>query len=286
MWDWRGLPDLSGTNWGARLSPPTCNDRPRRAARADRQPLLGRLRRRLVPHRHLVVARRHALDGERARAVGLRVIRRVDDEDEAQHRRVDVAQDLDDARALEGLLVGRPLLVQAGVEVVRLRQREDVVEDRVLVAEADLGADRHDQHVRDERLVALGDDLAVRRRRARRLAADALEPDDRAARPLRAAARDGAADRHRRRRRGARGVPAGERRAPAGSPAGARARQRRRRPPWSACRPRANAPPSRADGSPSRSRDRGRGRAAAPPTCPPRSRSRRCPRPACRPRAG
>ena len=29
MWDWRGLPDLSGTNWGGRLSPPTCNDRPR-----------------------------------------------------------------------------------------------------------------------------------------------------------------------------------------------------------------------------------------------------------------
>ena len=47
------------------------------------------------------------------------------------------------------------LLVEAGVEFVRLREREDVVEDGVLVPEADLRADRNHQHVRKEGLVPL-----------------------------------------------------------------------------------------------------------------------------------
>ena len=88
------------------------------------------LRRGLVPDADLVLAGGNALDREGARRLGLRVPGRVDDVDEAEHRRVDVAQQLHDARALERLRVRRPLLVEAGVEVVGLRQREDVVKDR------------------------------------------------------------------------------------------------------------------------------------------------------------
>ncbi len=60
----------------------------------------------------------------------------------------------------------------------------------------DLAADGDHQDARHEGFRLLGDHLAVRGRRMRRLAARALEPDDGAARPQRAAAGDRPAHRH------------------------------------------------------------------------------------------
>ena len=97
------------------------------------------------------------------------------------------------------------------------------MEDRIVVAKGDLGADGDHQHVRHEHLAALADHLAVRGRGARRLAVGPLQPDDRAARPVRAAARDGAAHADRR----VRGRRDGRRRA-VDEDAGRRRRWRRR----------------------------------------------------------
>src|SRR4051812_33933556 len=151
------------------------------AARTDGEVLAARFGCRLVPDLQLVLARRNTLDVERTAGVRLGVVRTVDDEDESKHRRMDVAEELNGARVAERLAVRGSLLVQPRIEPIRLREGEDVVEDRVVVAEGDPGPDGDHQHVRHEHLPALTDHLAVRGRGARRLPAGLLQPDDRAA---------------------------------------------------------------------------------------------------------
>src|SRR5450631_4868908 len=103
------------------------------AARTDGEMFDRRLGRCLVPDLQLVLARRNAFDVESPTCLGFGVIGRVDDKDEPKHRRVDVAEELHGAWMPERLRVCRSLLVEPRVELVRLGEREDVVEDWIVV---------------------------------------------------------------------------------------------------------------------------------------------------------
>src|ERR1022692_857095 len=149
-----------------------------------------------VPGRQLVSPRGHAVNDEGPRGLRLGVERRVDYEHVGVHGRMDVAQQLDRPRVVEDLGVGRSGGADAGVELVRLRDRKDVVVDAVVVAELHGGADGHGQHVRQKGLVALGDDLVGGRSGARCRSVQAPQPDHRpAGTDLPAAAHD-AGDAH------------------------------------------------------------------------------------------
>ena len=76
-------------------------------------------------------------------------------EDERAHVRMDVAEDADDARAIEPDRLRVPDRVASEVERLGLRERKDVVVGVIAVRKIDRRAGHDRQHVRHERLVAL-----------------------------------------------------------------------------------------------------------------------------------
>ena len=112
-------------------------------------------RTRFVPHRHRVGARRHVLDAIPSVVVGHREITVGEDENEGVHVRMDVAEHADDARPLEAHRFRLARGVAPEIELLRLRERKDVVVGVVVVGEVHVGAGDDGQHVRHETLVAL-----------------------------------------------------------------------------------------------------------------------------------
>src|SRR6185436_15706981 len=109
----------------------------------------------LVPPHDDVVARRETIDDEVP--VGARggEERIIEHEENRAHVRMNVTEDLHDAGLREHYRFGVAARVATEVEGLRAREREDVVEDVVLVRERDHGATNHGQDMWREALVAL-----------------------------------------------------------------------------------------------------------------------------------
>ena len=116
---------------------------------------------------------------------------RVEDDDLGGHLRMDVAEDVDDARLLRLDRLACPALVETEVETQRLRKREDVVKNVVVVRKLDRAADQGNGHRRREALVALVHAINAARGVGKRIG-DALQVNDgiRVIRLGRAALRD------------------------------------------------------------------------------------------------
>ena len=128
----------------------------------------------------------------------------------AEHRRVDVAEQLHRAGAGERLRERTLGRVQAGVESLAGAQRKYVVKIGIVVAKRHAVADTDREHVGDERLAQLIDRTLASAARERRRTIEPFQPDHRGAGTDRTAAGHRAADRrggrrrrwHRRDRRG------------------------------------------------------------------------------------
>ena len=138
--------------------------RNRRAARVERHGL--------VPRHDGVRPGRHVVDAVPAFLVRHGEVAVREHEDERAHVRMDVAEDADDARAVEADGLRAACGIAAEIEAARLREREDVVIGAVVVREVHRGARRRSpaRAARSSRRADRGARAVPRGRRRRRAA--------------------------------------------------------------------------------------------------------------------
>src|SRR6266576_1239125 len=101
------------------------------------------------------MARRHSRNCDLAFAVRNAVIRSVQGDHDRAHLGMNVAKDERDSRTIETDVASGPSFVKTKVEPLALKQRKDIVKERIAIGELDHGPDWDHKQVGLEAFVVL-----------------------------------------------------------------------------------------------------------------------------------